>query len=158
MAKKPLTVVREVLQSYADRGIFRAFSEVGNRGTKTQFKFLWLAEEPFILVFDEAAGTLRYRNLLPNIPTKSDMYAELKDFVKGRCSKKMLAHRRVDPKRVEVKCSNRGGDVSLTFTVKKNHYEYGTRRAIYLVNEIFLDLLTGSFYDYMVENFNASEE
>ena len=40
MTPKSLTIVRETLQSYADRGMFRGFSEVGAQSGTTEFKIL----------------------------------------------------------------------------------------------------------------------
>ena len=68
-------------------------------------------------------------------------------------------HRRIDPHRAEVKCSNRLGNVSVTVVIKGNEYEYGVRKAVNLVSDLFMDLLPEStYYDYMAENFDMPEE
>ena len=39
------------------------------------------------------------------------------------------------------------------------HYEYGIRRAVNLVQDIFMDFLNSALYfDYMVEDFNVNPD
>lgn len=152
-----LNTVSEVLNAYAERGIFREFGEKAS-GARTEYKFRWLTTVPIHLVHDRKANTLTFRNLLPNMPAKGDIYPALKKYLASRTDPKLLEHRRVDPKRMEVKTTNRGGTVTLTVKLKPRHQEYGTRKAINLVNEIFMSFLSGPYYDYMLENFGISEE
>lgn len=159
MARKSSSdIVHDVLQGYADRGIFRGFGFHKNRSGKNEFRFLWLASTPFVLIHDPKSATLRFKDLLPNIPARSAMYAQFKEFIRGRCLDEVPEHRRVDRRYTEVKCSNRKGSVSLELKVKRGRHEYTARKAIKLVNEIFMNFLAGPYYEYMVENFEASEE
>lgn len=84
MAGNPLTVVRQVLQVYADRGIFRGFSEKKTKDGKNEFKFLWLTGQPMTLIYEGKNSTLRFKNLLLNVPSHSTMYSDLKAFVKEK--------------------------------------------------------------------------
>lgn len=149
------------MQSYADRGVFRAFNEAAARNGTAEFRFLWfpITNEPFRLVFSEKTNTLTFRNLLQQMPAKSEQYAELRKFVKERCSQELREHRRIDADKADVKCSNRGGNFSLSLKVAGNHHEYGVRKAVNLVNDIFMDLLQEStYYEYMQEHFDLPEE
>ena len=77
MAKSSLNVVRESLRAYAERGVFRGFSEV-----KTgQFKFIWLIQHQMELIADTTKQVLRFKQLLPGIPANSPLYTELKEFI-----------------------------------------------------------------------------
>src|SRR5262249_59768547 len=71
---KPLNVVRESLQTYADRGVFRGFSEIKNG----HFQFVWVVNHRMELSVDMAKNELRFNRLLPNVPAKSPPNAELK--------------------------------------------------------------------------------
>ncbi len=153
MAKDALPIVRQSLQSYADRGVFRGFSE----SKPGQFKFVWLLQHPMELQLDAAKHELRFKQLLPGLPARSALYAELKQFIEQRHDRALPEHRRVDRRRAEVTCSNRGGLVSLTLTVKKNQYEYGVNRIVNLVHELFLHLRE-HHPEYLVENFNVPQE
>ncbi len=161
MTPKSLTMIRETLQSYADRGLFRGFSEVGARRGATEFKILCvpITEEPFALYFTPRTRTLTFKHLLREMPARSALYAGLKAFVRDRSSPELIEHRRIDPGRVEVKCANRAGNVSLTLTVKKDAYEYAMRKGINLVCEIFMELLyEPEFVEYACEQFNIPDE
>jgi len=153
MIDKPLSEVRESLQAYADRGVFRGFSEIKSG----QFKFVWLLHRQMDLTVDTAKHELRFKQLLPGIPASSPLYAELKSFLHERHDKTLPDHRRVDRRRAEVACSNRGGVVSISLTVKKNQYAYGVNKIVNLVHELFVHL-RDAHPDYLVENFNVPQE
>jgi hypothetical protein len=153
MAKSSLTVVRQNLQAYADRGVFRGFSEVGGG----RFRFVWLFRHEMELIVDPAREALRFKQLLPGIPASSAMYAELKGFVRQRHDQELPDHRRIDRKRAEVSCTNRGGSVSLSLKVKRNQYAYGVNRIVNLVHELFI-YLRDSHPEYLLENFDVPQE
>jgi hypothetical protein len=150
---KSLGIVREGLQAYADRGIFRGFTEV----QPGHFKFIWLIQHQMELMVDVAKGELRFKQLLPGVPAKSPLYAELKSFIHYRHDPDLPEHRRIDPKRAEVSCTNRGGVVSLSLKIKNNQYEYGVNRIVNLVHELFLHLRE-AHPEYLVENFDVPQE
>ena len=133
---KPLNVVRVSLQAYADRGVFRGFSEIRNG----QFQFIWVVNHRMELSVDTAKHELRFRRLLHNVPAKSALYAELKSFIDRRHDEELPEHRRIDRKRAEVSCANRGGFVTVALKVKKNQYAYGVNRIVNLAHELFLHL------------------
>lgn len=153
MAKDSLQTVRASLQGYADRGVFRGFSE----SKPGQFKFVWLIQHQMELHLDAAKHELRFKHLLPGVTARSPLYAELKQFIAERHDHALPEHRRVDRRRAEVACSNRSGFVSLTLTVKKSQYEYGVNRLVNLVHELFLHLRE-HHPEYLMENFNVPQE
>lgn len=150
---KPLTVVRESLQAYADRGVFRGFSEIKNG----RFQFVWAINHRMELSVDTEKHELRFKRLLPNVPAKSALYAELKSFIERRHDKELPEHRRIDRKRAEVSSSNRGGFVSVSLKVKNNQYAYGVKRIVNLAHELFLHLLERR-PEYLMENFDVPQE
>ncbi len=157
----PLDIVNQTLEDYAGRGVFRSFSQGKTKGGKTEFKLLWHRQKTFILVFDSEKDTLRFRLVLPNVPADSEMYASLKQFLSTRRSAKDRPHRNVDPEKAAIRPYNRSGAVSLGIQVMDADFEYGTRKLINLVNEIFLGFLVdGPYYEYMIDNFdlNVDEE
>jgi hypothetical protein len=157
MARNGLSVVRKVLQEYADRGILRGFNERQGRSGKTEFTFLWLTEYPLHLVCDAQNASVRFNNLLPAMPAKSTAYADLRKFLKERVEGDLPKHRMVAPGRAAVRFVNRQGSVSLVLTVHRNQYRYGVKTILNLVNEIFL-LLQRSHTEYMWEHFNLPQE
>jgi hypothetical protein len=153
MAKDSLNIVRHSLQSYADRGVFRGFSET----PKGRFRFCWLVRQEMELRVDTAKHALRFTRVLPDIPVKSALYRELKEFIANRHGSDLPEHRRIDRKRAEASLSNRSGFVSITVKVRKNDYEYGVNRIVNLVHELFLHL-KNSHPEYLVESFDVPQE
>ena len=153
-----MPAVSGILEEYAERGVFRSYSQVESSDGVTRFRFLWLTPEPFDVVFDARRDALQFRDLLPGIPPGSELAAELKAFVRGRTAGDLREHRRLDPARLRVIYRNRGGSVSLTFLIQNGDYEYGVRKAVNLVNEIFLSFLTVYHAPYMVRHFQMWDE
>lgn len=153
MANRSLNIVRENLQAYADRGVFRGFSEIKSG----HFKFVWVVGHQMELVVDTTKHTLRFKQLLPVVPSNSSLYAEVKQFIQERHDRQLPEHRRIDRRRAEVSCSNRGGLVSISLKVKNNQYAYGVNRIVNLVHELFV-LLRDRHPDYLVENFDVPQE
>jgi hypothetical protein len=149
----PLNIVRESLQAYADRGVFRSFSEE----KKGQFTFVWLLGCEMELVVDTEKHVLRFKQLLPSLPTRSDLYRELKDFLAARHNDALPEHRRVDRTRAVLSYTNQRGVVSVTLKVKNNEYAYGVNRLVNLVHELFL-YLREMHPEYLVENFDVPQE
>jgi hypothetical protein len=157
MSTKSLDVVRKGLQGYSDRGIFRGLNEVKPRNGKQAFTFVWLGDRPLEFAINTETETLTFQRLLPNVPSGSELYSDLKHFLKSRCDADLPTHRRIDAKRAEVVCVNRAGSVSLGLKVRNNQYAYGLKRLVNLAHEIFVRL-NDSHPDYMCENFNVPQE
>jgi len=153
MAKSGLKAVREILKGYADRGVFRGFTEVKDG----QFRFIWLINNEMELSVDTSRQVLSFKRLLTGVPSGSLLYADLKSFIQHRHDPDLPAHRRVDMKRAGASCINRGGTVSVALKVKNSHYAYGANRLVNLVHELFLHLR--QYYpDYLAENFDVPQE
>jgi hypothetical protein len=153
-----LRIVRAAFQHYAERGAFRGYSEAPGRGGKAEFKFLWVKDVTYRAAFDATRRTLTFINLLPDVPARSAMDGDLRRFIESRSDKSVVEHRRVDRRRLGVACVNRGGNVSIVFTLKGDA-EYGVRKAVHLVHEIIMDFLNeGRFVQYMVDHFNLDPE
>ncbi len=127
------------------------------RNGRAVFKITWHRDRRFDLVVDTRKGTLGFPLVLPKVPRRSAMYRELLRFVESRSSKKFPPHRRIDPRKAEVRCVNRGGNVSLTMHAKAGAYEYGARKLIHLVHEIYLEFL-GEYFEYQVEAFDLDPD
>jgi hypothetical protein len=155
---QPVDIVNEQLTTYAQRGVFRSFSQTRAASTQGEFHFYWLWDLPFHLSFDGKRKALSFKNLLPGIPARSELNIKLKAFIKSRCSSDQPEHRRLDPKRVSVRYTNLRGNVSIAFLVLEGDYEYAIKKALNLVNEIFVGFLNVYFPEYMAEHFRRPEE
>jgi hypothetical protein len=157
MPPKPLDVVRKGLQAYADRGIFRRLDEGKTRNGRLSFKFVWFGDRPLEFDIDTDRAILTFKHLLPNVPSTSNLYSDLKRFLMTRCGADVPKHRRIDTKRAEVVWGNRAGNVSISLKVSNNQYAYGLNRLVNLVHEIFVQL-NDTYPDYMCENFDVPQE
>jgi hypothetical protein len=149
-------LVAGILEEYAQRGVFRGFSHGlaagGEAGfKKAGFKIVWHYDREMDLTLDERSKTLTFTALLPALPARSAMYREFKEFLESRHSPELLEHRRIDPKKAHATCRNSKGSVSVTLTVRAGGFEYGTRKLVNLVDEIFKDFLFDHHQDYLVE-------
>jgi hypothetical protein len=145
--------VNAILEGYAERGVFRGFSRGPDSNRKASFRLLWHRDRLFELIVDLDRHTLRFPLVLPQVDPKSTMYRKFKEFLKSRQSEEMPEHRRIDTRKARVRSLNRSGSVSLTLEVQDGDYEYGARRLIHLVHEIYLAFLVdGPYYEYMVEH------
>lgn len=153
----PLEQVGGILQNYANRGLFRGFSPGAMSSSRAVFKMVWHLEQRFELIVDLGRNTLRVPVVLPAAPL--EIYREFKRFVESRQSAGLPEHRRIDPAKAAVRCSSRGGNVSLTVTVGDGGYEYAARKLIHLIHETYLDfLLDAKCYDYRIETFNLDPD
>lgn len=149
--------VAAALQRYADRGVFRAFSSRAGRGGRRAFQFTWLARRPIVTEYDPPTRVLTFKRLLPRVAAYPDLSRELRRVVHDHQTAAVPAHRRIDPRRVQVGCRVRGGDLSLTLAVKGPHHAYAVQRGLNLVNEMFV-LLQANYPGYLIECFDYSAE
>jgi hypothetical protein len=153
-----IELVAETLEGYARRGVFKGFSRGPLARGKATFRIAWHRERIFDLVFDPKTSALSFPAVLPNVPSDSTIYRELKGFIQSRHSADLPDHRRIDRDRAQVRATNRGGNVSLTLRVIDGDCEYGTRKLVHLVHEIFLTFLVDGHFEYMVETFNLDPD
>jgi hypothetical protein len=151
--------VGDLLQEYAGRGIFRSFSRHGQRGERAEYRLLWHRNQLFQWVWNERRQSLRISCVLPGVPADSSMYRDFKHWLRARQDTALPEHRRCDPDKIRLKTYNRAGDVALTLQLLDGDVEYGVRRLVALVNEIYLDFLSsGRYFDWLLETFELDPD
>jgi hypothetical protein len=153
------------LREYAERGVFRGFAAAEHEDGRQDFEFRWLAGATFRVRLDPRTRRLVFNDVLPNVPQRSAMDRALRAWVRERSSARLPAHRRIDPRRLSIACTNRGGRMSIALELRRRSastagadWEYAARKGVALVNEIFHGFLRGPYYEYMVRNFGEPEE
>ena len=147
--------VGNILQGYAEKGLFRGFSRVAANAARAEYRILWHREQLFELRYEPRKGNLRFACVLPQVDAKSSMYREFKAWLRARQADELSAHRRCDRERVELKPYNRGGQVALTLHSLDGDMDYAVRKLVALVHEIYLDFLaSGLYYDWLIETFD----
>ncbi len=157
-AQRTADDVERSLRRYADRGVFRSFSAAAARGGKRKFSFEYVSSRRIEMLFDPRTGSLTLPRLLPDAPADSPIYRDLKAFVRSRTLPEVPEHRRIDPARAEVKCSNRKGYVTLKVVPADGDVAYACRATVKLIGEVFLGFLNGPYAEYMFANFDRPEE
>lgn len=151
--------VTDQLRSYATRGVFREFSATPQGAQRMDYRFVWLTPRPMHAQFDARTSVLKLVELLPGIEPRSAMDKALREFLSGRFSAKLPAHRRLSKTLIrELKCVNRGGAMSISLTLNRKQTSEATRQAVNLVSEIFQNFLAGPYHEYMVVNFDLRED
>lgn len=134
MGKSPAAVVREGLQAFADRQIFRNLTEQPGKNGTIRFTFLYLTDRPMTVEFAERAHTLVVRDMLPRVPP--GLYANLQAFLENLSKPDLPPYRRIDRRSADVRLVKRRRDVSLVFEVRGNRYKYGVEKLVNLASWI----------------------
>jgi hypothetical protein len=108
-------------------------------------------------VFDARRSVLTFPVLFPEIDPRSSMAIELRAVVSSRSTRGEPAHKRVDARRARVSCTLRGGHWSLAVQIRGANHEYAVRKALNLINDLFV-LLQERYPDYLAERFGMSTE
>ena len=154
-----IEIIRASLQHYATRGAFRSFSEVPGIGRTAEFQFLWFRDVKFRVTYRPTTRTLTFVDMLPGVPARSEMDRHLRTFVVSRSDQSVPEHRRVDLKKIGVSVANRKSAISIAFALKRQHIEYGTKKAVHLVHEVLMDFLNEPQYvQYNIDHFNLNPE
>ena len=66
--------------------------------------------------------------------------ADLRRLIESLRSDGVPEYRRVDSARAALTCSNRQNYLSITITVKRDHYEYAVNRMVNVAHELFVYL------------------
>jgi len=117
--------------------VLRGFEERAARSGMIEFRFTWLLDRTFTLMFDPDNARLTLKNVLPNVPAKSDLAQAVREWVAGRAAKSLPPHRRVDPAKLAATVSVRGDSLSVIFDVKRNQYGYAVPKILNFCNELF---------------------
>ncbi len=149
-------LVRDLLLVHAQRGVLRNFEERVVRG-KTEFRFAWLLDRKFTLVLDPENARLVLKDVLPNVPAKSDLAQAVREWVAGRTAKPLPPHRRIEPAKMAATVSVRGDSLSVIFDVKRNQYGYAVPKILNFCNELF-GYLNMYHVQYMWAHMGVPEE
>lgn len=161
MKTKPsagIDAVREVLEGYATRGVFRSYSELPAKGAKATFRFHWLWNAPFTLAFDTERNAIAFEKLLDSVPPGSPVDLSVRRFLAEAASLERPEHRRVDRGRIAITVSNRSGALTLRFRIKNEEIEPAVRKAVNVVNELLASHLSMEHPEYLAKTFRLPED
>lgn len=157
VAPDGVSAVRRCLKDYADRGVFRGYTERSGRLGRIVFRFSWLARHPYDLQYEARTGTFVFLNALPNVPARTPLARGIKTFVNGRSDESLPEHRRIDPARASVSAFVRRSEMRLKVVARRGHHAYAANRVVNLMHEVYLHL--HAYYpEYLWENYDVSQD
>ena len=109
--------VSRLLRGYAERGVFRSFSEGQRRGGTTTFQMVWHHGRLFRFALDTTGGLVSFPTLLPEVPPRSPMQRDLKAFLRSFETDEVPPHRRIDPAKARLRITRRAGGLSVALAV-----------------------------------------
>lgn len=152
-------LVGDILESFVAKGVFRGFSRQQGAGADALYRIVWHRDQLFEWVWNERRQSLRISCVIPAVPADSAMYSALKAWLRARQDSALPSHRRCDSGKLALKTYNRGGDVALTARVLDGDVEYGARKLVAVVNELYLDFLSsGLYYEWLLETFQLDPD
>lgn len=109
------------------------------------------------LMLDVSRKTLRMPVVFPH--ASREMATDFRKFVESRFTAEVPKHRRIDRRKVHVRCTRINGNLSITMTVAGGHFAYATRKLVHLVHETYLVFLNDSkYYGYLIDTFNLDPD
>jgi len=151
VAESTLRNVRQVLQSYADAGLFTAFSSSSCTRTEGNWAIAWGYLPRATLTVDAAAHELTLTHILPHVSFRSTMGKSYRLFLKNLSAPSRPRHRRIDPSKLEFVCRSVPGGLALRCRVRDGDFEYATRAFIKVLQEsIYEFLLDGPYCEYRI--------
>jgi hypothetical protein len=151
--------VGDILEDYARRGVFQGFSRQYSGKQRSEYRLVWHRNQHFQLTYDASRQALRISCVLPEVPAASSMYRDFKAWLRARQDPALPDHRRCDRQRLSLKTYNRDGAVALTLKMLDDDVDYGVRKLLSLVNEIYLDFLSsGLYFDWLVQTFDLDPD
>lgn len=148
-------MVTEVLQEYADRGVFRGFRATPLARGRVEYQFLWLTKKPMTAVFDPHRRRLTFPSALPHVDR--GIAAGMKAIVDARSSRSVPSHKRIDARKCRIAAAVRKGDLSLTAEIRGDNHDYAVSRSLNVINEMFV-ALHEHHPGYLIERFGISSE
>jgi hypothetical protein len=131
-----LTPIDTVRRRYVDSGVFRSFAET--KGQHCEFR--WINDVPMKIAWSARSQTLQFKDVLPDVAPKSRLDREIRLFLQGRFDPALPEHRRLEADKVSLNCVNRGSRLSIGLKILDGDEEYGARKLVNLVHEVFVFL------------------
>lgn len=146
-----------MLQTYADRGVFRGFSATdGPRGLR-HYRFVWLTRRSMTVTLAPQRRLLTFVRLFPDVARAPGVAPALQQALAGASRGTSPAHRRLDPRRGTMTCRRDGKDLSLRLTIAPGTGVHAVKAALGIVNDLF-QVLHECYPDYLAAHFGVSDE
>jgi hypothetical protein len=138
---KPEHDVGAVIDDMVARGVFRASPIKADTGSIAAWRITWFSGHEMRLYASNKE--VRVDDVLPPLAAQSQMYRDLRAWLKTQQSADLPAHRRIDPAQVKLTIKNSGGQIRICLAGEHDTASAIARRTIQLIHAVYLDFLNG---------------
>lgn len=137
--------VGTVIDDLVARGVFRATPLKVGAGetalTAAAWRIRWFSGHEMRLHATD--HEVRVEEVLPPLPAQSQLYRDLRAWLKEQQSAELPPHRRLDPAHIALAVRNSGGKIRLSLRSNDEPLPALTQRAVKLVHALYMDFLNG---------------
>ncbi|MBK9520752.1 MAG: hypothetical protein IPO13_03855 [Rhodocyclaceae bacterium] len=133
--------VGAVIDDMVARGVFRAAPVKNDAGVVFAWRIKWFSGHEMRLAATD--DEVKVDDVLPPLAAQSQLYRDLRVWLKAQQSADLPAHRRVDPTRIALKVKNSGGQIRLSLSSHSESSATLAKRMLQLIHALYLDFLNG---------------
>ena len=137
----PENDIGAVVDEMVARGVFRATRLQVNSGEMPAWRITWFSGHQMRLHF--SGQTIKVDQVLPPLAAQSQLYRDLRVWLKAQQSADLPAHRRLDPAVITLAVRNSGGQIRLSLSSHAETLPILARRTVQLIHALYLDFLNG---------------
>ncbi len=141
-----------VLRAYAERGMLKDLTEADEAAS---FALPGAGRVQFVC--DPAKRTLTLRGMLPGVPARGVLAADLSALIAACRDERTPLHRRIASDQATVAMRRGGGGATLVMTLHGADWEWAVRRMMNLAHEVRVMVHVGHPY-YAQAQWGASQE
>lgn len=147
------TDLHDVINAMAARGVFRATTLPGDT-----WRITWFGGH--VMDLEVVGNKVQVEPVLPELSARSQLYRDLRSWIRAQQSEELPEHRRLDARLVSVDVRNRKGDVRLTLqSLQEGSVHTLLDQTLQLINALYLDFLNGpGRLDWVIAAFNLDPD
>lgn len=146
-----------VINDMVARGVFRAKALPGKVAQDCAWQITWFGGH--VMCLEVTGEQVQIAPVLPDLPARSQLYRDLRAWLRIQQSEALPEHRRLDPEDVRLEVRNRNGQIRLTLQSLKEPMPDLLARAVQLINALYLEFLNGpGRLDWVTEAFGLDPD
>lgn len=130
-----------VIDEMVARGVFRAAPVKSDASTVLAWRIKWFSGHQMRLAVTE--HEVRVDEVLPPLAAQSQLYRDLRVWLKAQQSVDLPAHRRIDPTRIALNVKNSAGQIRLSLSSRSESSAKLAKSMVQLIHALYLDFLNG---------------
>ncbi len=149
--------VHAVIDDMVARGVFVATPVAARGAALLTWRIKWFSGHEMWLSAKD--NEINVDEVLPRLAAQSQLYRDLRAWLKAQQSSELSEHRRIDPKRVKLTLKNTAGQLRLSLRSDCESLPALATRAVKLVHALYLDFLNGpGRLEWVIEAFGLDPD